>query len=308
MKYNMKHLTIVLAGSALLLSGCTKKIDEAFANPNALTKQPIEALLPGVISNMAIQHSANGTLYGPQNDGLYIGRFIQNWSTNITGNQYDQMGDNFINKSDVMGSIWAMHYYGMGANISRIIEWGTDEKKWDYVGVAQALRAWSWVTLTDIHDDVILREAFRPEQLVFKYDPQADVYAEALRLCEELKRTDSTGRDPLPSYYQGIYYSTIKAYAAAIQSFDRTILIDYNFIEAYIEKTSLLYDQKNFKGGLEVLSKALAVAPDHASVYYWTAKCQQALGDKESARFNYLKAYGLDKSFSEAKAAADQLK
>lgn len=200
MKYNMKNITTVLAGAALLLSGCTKKIDEAFANPNAQTKQPIEAILPGVISNMAIQHSANGTLYGPQNDGLYIGRFIQNWATNTTGNQYDQMGDNFINKSDVMGSIWAMHYYGMGANISRIIEWGTDEKKWDYVGVAQALRAWSWVTLTDIHDDVILREAFRPEQLVFKYDPQADVYAEALRLCEEaLVNLSKTGDNVNPA-------------------------------------------------------------------------------------------------------------
>jgi tetratricopeptide (TPR) repeat protein len=149
---------------------------------------------------------------------------------------------------------------------------------------------------------------YRPvkEILALRYASSGD--SKALPLCEELKRTDSTGRDPLPSYYQGIYYSTTKAYAAAIQSFDRTILIDYNFIEAYIEKTSLLYDQKNFKGGLEVLSKALAVAPDHASVYYWTAKCQQALGDKESARFNYLKAYGLDKSFIEAKAAADQLK
>jgi tetratricopeptide (TPR) repeat protein len=149
---------------------------------------------------------------------------------------------------------------------------------------------------------------YRPvkEILALRYASSGD--AKALRLCEELKQTDSTGRDPLPSYYQGIYYSTTKAYTAAIQSFDRTILADYNFIEAYIEKTSLLYDQKNFKGGLEVLSKALAVAPDHASVYYWTAKCQQALGDKETARFNYLKAYGLDKSFSEAKAAADQLK
>jgi len=72
------------------------------------------------------------------------------------------MGDNFINRSDILGSIWAMHYYGMGANISRIIEWGTEEKKWDYVGVAQAVRAWGWMTLTDTHDDVILREAFRP--------------------------------------------------------------------------------------------------------------------------------------------------
>lgn len=195
MKNNILYKLILPAAiSALTFSSCTKKIDDAFANPNALTKQPVEELLPGVISNMAIQHSANGTLYGPQNDGLYFGRYVQFWATNGTGNQYDQMGDNFINKSDVLGSIWAMHYYGMGANISRIIEWGTEEKKWDYVGVAQALRAWSWMTLTDVHDDVILREAFRPEQLVFKYDPQPDVYEEVKRLCHEaLANLSKTG-------------------------------------------------------------------------------------------------------------------
>jgi hypothetical protein len=184
MKHNfLKSLTIPAMAAIFFATGCTKKIDDAFANPNAQTKQPVEQLLPGIISNMAIQHSANGTLYGPQNDGLYFGRYVQFWATNGTGNQYDQMGDNFINRSDVLGSIWAMHYYGMGANISRIIEWGTEEKKWDYVGVAQAVRAWGWMTLTDVHDDVILREAFRPEQLVFKYDPQPDVYEEVKRLC-----------------------------------------------------------------------------------------------------------------------------
>jgi Starch-binding associating with outer membrane len=195
MKNNILYKLILPAAIlALTFSSCTKKIDDAFANPNALTKQPVEELLPGVISNMAIQHSANGTLYGPQNDGLYFGRYVQFWATNTTGNQYDQMGDNFINRSDVLGSIWAMHYYGMGANISRIIEWGTEEKKWDYVGVAQAVRAWAWMTLTDVHDDVILREAFRPEQLVFKYDPQPDVYEEVKRLCHEaLANLSKTG-------------------------------------------------------------------------------------------------------------------
>jgi len=195
MKNNILYKLILPAAiSALTFSSCTKKIDDAFANPNALTKQPVEELLPGVISNMAIQHSANGTLYGPQNDGLYFGRYVQFWATNGVGNQYDQMGDNFINRSDILGSIWAMHYYGMGANISRIIEWGTEEKKWDYVGVAQAVRAWGWMTLTDVHDDVILREAFRPEQLVFKYDPQPDVYEEVKRLCHEaLANLSKTG-------------------------------------------------------------------------------------------------------------------
>ncbi len=195
MKKSINKFILTVSGGALLLLGsCSKKIDESFANPNAQIKQPIETLLPGIISNMAIQHSANGTLYGPQNDGLYIGRFIQNWATSSTGNQYDQMGDNFINSSDVMGSIWAMHYYGMGANLKRMIEWGTEEKKWDYVGVGQAIRAWGWLTLTDIHDDVILYEAFNPEQLVFKYDPQSEVFEEIKRLCNAaLENLSKTG-------------------------------------------------------------------------------------------------------------------
>ncbi|MEO7923132.1 MAG: SusD/RagB family nutrient-binding outer membrane lipoprotein [Chitinophagaceae bacterium] len=195
MKKTFNKITCSVAAAAvLLLSSCSKKIDEAFANPNSLVRQPIETLLPGVIANMAIQHSANGTLYGPQNDGQYIGRFIQNWATNTSLNQYDRMGDNFINNSDVMGSIWAMHYYGMGKNITQIIEWGTEEKKWDYVGVAQAIRAWSWLTLTDVHAEaVILKQAFRPDLLVFKYDEQEEVYEEIKRLCtraiENLSKT-----------------------------------------------------------------------------------------------------------------------
>lgn len=192
-----KLLTILTATPAiflLVLSSCSKKVDEAFINPNAQVRQPIETMLPGVIANMAIQHSANGTLYGPQNDGQYIGRFIQNWATNTTLNQYDRMGDNFINSSDIMGSIWAMHYYGHGQNVEKIIEWGTEEKKWDYVGVAQAIRAWGWLTLTDVHGEaVILKEAFRPDLLVFKYDTQEEVYEEIKRLCnrsiENLSKT-----------------------------------------------------------------------------------------------------------------------
>jgi hypothetical protein len=197
MQKHMKQLKNIFftisAGCLITFSACEKKLDEAYLNPNAQVKQPIETLLPGIISNMAIQHSANGTLYGPQNDGQYIGRFIQNWATNTTGNQYDMMGDNFINASDVMGSIWAAHYYGIGQNAQRVIQWGTEEGKWDYVGVAQAIVAWSWLTLTDLHDDVILKEAWHPDQLVFHYDPQSEVYEEIKRLgkaaIENLSKT-----------------------------------------------------------------------------------------------------------------------
>lgn len=193
MKMIRKTLYTASALGALMLHSCSKKIDEAYANPNANVRQPVELLLPNVIQNMAISNTANGTLYGPQNDGQYVGRYIQFWATNTSNNQYDQMGG-ATGASDILGSVWAMHYYGMGQNISRIIEWGTEEKKWDYVGVAHALRAWSWLTLTDMYGDVILKDAFNTSKLVFTYDKQEEVYEEVKRQCRlALENLNKTG-------------------------------------------------------------------------------------------------------------------
>ena len=181
------------AGVLLLMSSCTKKVDEAYVNPNADVRVPIETLLPGIIGNFVGSGSAAGSSYGTANDGLYVGRYVQYWATNSTGNQYDQMAG-ATGASDVLGSVWAMHYYGMGGNLNKVIQWGKEEKKWDYVGVAYAIRAWSWLTTTNMYGEIILREAFRPEQLVFSYDPQPDVYDEVRRTCRvALEYLNKTG-------------------------------------------------------------------------------------------------------------------
>ena len=172
-----KNILFYLASVVLIFSftSCEKKIDEAFANPNASVRVPIETILPGVIGNFIGSSAAAGSAYGTGNDGLYIGRYVQYWGTNGAGNQYDQMGG-ATGASDILGSVWAMHYFGMGENLNKMIKWGIEEEKWDYVGVGYAIRAWSWLTLTNMHGEVILKEAFRPEQLVFKYNTQQDVY------------------------------------------------------------------------------------------------------------------------------------
>jgi hypothetical protein len=169
------HTLATLAALAFLSGGCQKKIDEAYTNPNATVRVPIETMLPGIISNFHGNSSAAGSAYGLANDGMNVGRYIQYWASNGAGNQYDQMGG-ATGASDVMGSIWAMHYYGMGQNLNRMIDWGIEEKKWDYVGVGYAIRAWSWLVTTEMYGDIIMREAFNTSQLVFKYDVQPDVY------------------------------------------------------------------------------------------------------------------------------------
>lgn len=193
MKKIINRLTYLTAAGVLLISSCTKKIDEAYVNPNATTRVPIETLLPGIIGNFVGSSAAAGSAYGIANDGLYVGRYVQYWATNSTGNQYDMMGG-ATGSSDVLGSQWAMHYFGMGENLNKMIVWGEEEKKWDYVGVGYAIRAWSWLSLTNMHGEVILKGAFKPEQLVFSYDSQEDVYNEVRRLCHvALNYLDRTG-------------------------------------------------------------------------------------------------------------------
>ncbi len=179
--------------AAVSLLSCNKKIDEAYTNPNATVRVPIETLLPGIIGNFVGNSSAAGSAYGVANDGLYVGRYIQYWATNTSSNQYDQMGG-ATGASDVLGSVWAMHYYGMGQNLNKMVEWGIEEKKWDYVGVGYAIRAWSWLTLTNMYGEVIMREAFNTSQLVFNYDDQPDVYEEVRRVARlALEYLDKTG-------------------------------------------------------------------------------------------------------------------
>lgn len=195
---NIKTL-VSLAFAGLLISSCQKKLDEAFPNPNAGVRVPVETLLPGIISNMGGSSAAAGSAYGLQNDGMQVGRYIQFWATNTTGNAFDQMGG-ATGASDLMGSIWAMHYYGMGQNLKRMMEWAAVEKKWDYVGVGQAISAWSWLTTAEMYGDIIVREAFRADQLVFKYDEQSLVYDTVRQICRRaIVNLNNTGDSSSPA-------------------------------------------------------------------------------------------------------------
>jgi hypothetical protein len=192
----MKRLNIITAIMLAVLvasSSCEKKIDEAFINPNASVRVPVETLLPGIIGNLVGNASAAGSAYGTANDGLYIGRYVQFWATNTTGNTFDQMSG-AIGASDILGSVWARHYYGMGQNLNKMIEWGIEEEKWDYVGVGYAIRAWSWLMLTESYGEAIMTESFNTSQLVFRYNEQPEIFDTArviARLAlDYLNRTD----------------------------------------------------------------------------------------------------------------------
>jgi hypothetical protein len=78
--------------------------------------------------------------------------------------------------------------------VNKIIEWGTEEQKWDFVGAAWAIRAWGWLELTNQYGDAILRDAFHQDQSQFHYDTQPEFYDSCRTICFRalsfLNRTD----------------------------------------------------------------------------------------------------------------------
>ena len=174
------------------LSSCKKKIDDAYLNPNAPVIVPIETILPGVIGGFTAFNSAAGTNYGLQIDDVLLGRYIQYWGSTTAGENYGSMGGTI--GSDNTGGIWATAYYGHGQNVNRIIQWGTEQQKWDFVGVGYAVRAWDWLELTNQYGDAILKQAFDVSLAQFKYDTQPEFYDSCRAICfkalENLNRTD----------------------------------------------------------------------------------------------------------------------
>ena len=187
MKYNFKHL-LVLGALAVMGASCSKKIDEAYNNPNYDVKVAPETLLPQIVSSMGGNYGG----HGPLNDIRFIGAYTQNFAFSGIQSNFDRMG--YAPGSDNAASFWRSHYYDIGQNNMKMIDWAIENKQWDYAGVGKAIFAWSWLTITDLNGELILKEAFNTDQITFKYDNQDEVYAYSKKLCfEALELLNKTG-------------------------------------------------------------------------------------------------------------------
>ena len=182
----MKSIKLITTAALIgfCVSSCTKKLDEAYANPNAPVRVKPSELLPPLQYQMAIN---------VQEDFMYMGTTAQVFAdrytlANVPGVtrdrtivRHEQMG--YFANVDNSGNIWRMHYWNLGQNLNRMIDWSAEENKWDFVGAGYAIQAWSWLTLTDYHGEVILDEAFNTSLLSFKYNTQEEVYNHVRNLC-----------------------------------------------------------------------------------------------------------------------------
>ena len=143
-------------------------------------------------------------------------------------------------------------------------------------------------------------------QLAFEYAEAKN--PKVLSLCDSLIKADVEKRHAEPYYFKGLYYENTGNWRQAVQYFDEAISHDFNFLDAYMDKGQTYYDQKKYADALKTFKLTQTVFPSEPLPYYWIGKTQQALGKKDEARLNYQRAYGLDKTLTEAKDSADRLK
>jgi tetratricopeptide (TPR) repeat protein len=132
--------------------------------------------------------------------------------------------------------------------------------------------------------------------------PEALTIANRIINLAEEPRVASQAR-----FIKGLYYSNINNKEKALEAFDECIKNDYTFLEAYIEKGLLLYDQQRYAEALQVFERAIQVSNTFAEAYYQCGRCQEAIGDKAEAKLYYQKTLGLDKDFAAAKEALERM-
>ncbi len=169
-----KKFFIILASAMVVATGCKKYLD--------INSDPDTTQDPSNASVMAPTLAAIPTAL--QSDGgLYIAKYVQNWLTWNSANQntYDAQG--YAWSGGTMAANWTMTYLNHGENLNFMLEKARQLDEPHYIGVALAIKAWSFQYTTDYNGDIPFKEAFVKDLYIFKYDSQQVVYKGVDSLC-----------------------------------------------------------------------------------------------------------------------------
>jgi tetratricopeptide (TPR) repeat protein len=100
---------------------------------------------------------------------------------------------------------------------------------------------------------------------------------------------------------QAIYYNKEGKSDIAESIYSKIIKQDYTFLQAYIEKGLLYYDQQQYKKALDIFTLSTEVKNDFADGYFWMAKAFLKLNQKELAILHFKRSLALDPSIQEAR-------
>jgi hypothetical protein len=184
----MKKLyAAILVASLSLPYGCSDYLD-VNTNPNAPQTVTANLYLPPMLHWMVTS---------PQYDGRFVGHYTQEWYSSNTASitpelTWGRMG--YDPGTDNGAMQWRDVYWSLGQNLIDMNTKAEAEQRWDLLGVGLLLKAWGWQVLTDLHGEIIVKEAIDQSRTAFDYDSQDYAYQEISRLLDSaivlLQKTD----------------------------------------------------------------------------------------------------------------------
>jgi len=173
-------------GLLAVAAGCSDFLD-VNTNPNGPQT---------VTANLYLAPMLHWFVTSPQFDGRFVGHYAQEWYSTTTNNSppgtWGKMG--YDPGSDNGAQQWRDVYWSLGQNLIDMNTKAEAEQRWDLLGVGMILKAWGWQVLTDLHGEIIVKEAIDQSRTSFDYDTQQYAYEEVQRLLDSaivlLKRTD----------------------------------------------------------------------------------------------------------------------
>ena len=113
---------------------------------------------------------------------------------------------------------------------------------------------------------------------------------------------DFKGKSEKEAYFiKGLYYSNTRDKKEAILFFDKSILIDFTFMEAYREKAIALYDLGKYNEAIAALNKAVTLQNNYDEGYYYLGICYEKIKNTEAAIESFQKALLYNPDYEEAK-------
>jgi len=178
-----KIYAALVAGTMLVPAACSDYLD-VNRNPNGPETVSANLYLPPMLHWMVTS---------PQFEGRFIGRYAQEWTLpGVSLSTWDRMG--YDPSSDNGAQQWRDVYWNLGQNLVDMMNLARTEERWDLLGVGEILKAWGWLVLTDMHGEIIVKQAIDQNRFAFDYDTQETAYQEVLSLLDSaitnLQRTD----------------------------------------------------------------------------------------------------------------------
>ena len=181
-----RRYAALLTSSLLLFPGCQDFLD-VNTNPNAPQSVSANLYLAPMLHWMVTSSQFDGRFVS-----LYTQEFVSVAPATSPASTWGRMG--YDPGSDNGAQQWRDVYWSFGQNLVDMNTKAEAEQRWDLLGVGLILKAWGWQSLTDLHGEIVIKQAIDASRTRFDYDTQQYAYEEVQRLLiraiELLQRTD----------------------------------------------------------------------------------------------------------------------